>query len=955
MTNFELQKSLHEKNLYIEELQEEINILKQKEFDYEWEKRGLLNQIDRIEQKLQNALFESSISHGMVSKLNALKSEIEDLKSQIESGRSRMLITEKKLKGIASERDSLALERENLLDEREELLDKLGKKDQTINELKERQSGALAIREELDRMEKDLQATNESLAIANNELEQANWEILNKEQQLKTAQNIIESKEIRISEMKAEIENLKSLLLQISNDSKNHTSVEENSEVSNEQQQSLDSDKTGSVINSEFETEYNDVIQPGISINISQSEEMSSDDSVYLPELKEQQQATKRSIETIIDLESDQYISAEEFFYRDKEEIARISRYLAESDELGKDVYVCAKCLNRVKIAKREIPGKGEVLFFTHCKKDITCDWKKERVMSDGYVDYSGDDITYLLPVKDEDSVSRYKEIKELILRNLESDRSKEIGISNVQEDVVIKSDYRFMRWRRAGITAEYNGRSLVFELQTKNVLMNTIVSKDIFFRLHNQHVIWIFGADEENGYGYMQRHAHQNTMFFNRRNVFFIDDDSIRESEQRGELVLKCNYLDPDDKWHFRKETTSSNGTFVTLENLIFDDDMCKPYYFDANRTYFDLHPGREEEYLSSLHTREEIVEDLQYQFDNPDQKEIYNRKTTGTKTRKPHHLVEKIPIGDNKYIYGIDKVWGVITGEGERLVEIKYDEIDLWAEGKYRVRKADKWGIVNERNEYILNLVYHSISSLKSGAASVSTGVREFEIDIDGNELAEKTIALKDGLTKFRMSGKWGIINSDREIIVDNIYDEIGSFRSRLIGFINGKAIKLSTVYDYRVPVECKCIGSENGIYLYEVGNVKCRFEDKRVISSIEKDRFSHVGVSNMMALVNILWNDEIINLRSMNDKDWEVPFNHVDNSYDFLVGEVLTATVTNILYGKRLILKFEDRRESYMSKAMAFKSGIPYASLEIGLQLTIKKVGFDEVYDRTIWEVV
>ena len=69
--------------------------------------------------------------------------------------------------------------------------------------------------------------------------------------------------------------------------------------------------------------------------------------------------------------------------------------------------------------------------------------------MSDGYVDYSGDDITYLLPVKDEDSVSRYKEIKELILRNLESDRSKEIGISNVQEDVVIKSDYRFMRWRR--------------------------------------------------------------------------------------------------------------------------------------------------------------------------------------------------------------------------------------------------------------------------------------------------------------------------------------------------------------------------------------------------------------------------------------------------------------------------------------------------------------------------
>lgn len=118
MTNFELQKTIHEKNLYIEELHEEINILKQKEFDYEWEKRGLLNQIERIEQKLQNALFESSILHGMVSKLNALRAEIEDLKLQIESGRTIILRTENKLKGIASERDSLVVEKENLLGER---------------------------------------------------------------------------------------------------------------------------------------------------------------------------------------------------------------------------------------------------------------------------------------------------------------------------------------------------------------------------------------------------------------------------------------------------------------------------------------------------------------------------------------------------------------------------------------------------------------------------------------------------------------------------------------------------------------------------------------------------------------------------------------------------------------------------------------------------------------------
>lgn len=953
MNNIDLQKSLQEKNQYINELQEEINLLKQKEFDYEWEKRGLLNQIKKIEQNLQNALFESSISHGLISNLKSLKAEIEDLKLQIASGRSKMLRTKRKMEGLASERDSLTKENENLIVEREKLIDQIDQQGKKIDELKERQSGALAIKEELDRMEAELQSANESLAIANSKLEQSNWEIHNKEEQLNKALDSINAKDVRINEMRAEIESLKNKIESERKSDNDASSLIEHSSTNNKIEE-----------NSTYKTPKEHIKSDTLSknthngtSNVEGGGNNIKNDGNDLPELKEQKQANKRSIEAVIDLDSDQYITSEEFFTKDKEDIARISRYLAESDELGKDAYVCAKCQNRVKIAKREIPGKGEVLFFTHCKKDIICDWKKERSINDGYIDYTEEDISYFLPDKDKESIARYKEVKEFIIQYLQTENSKAVGITNVQEDVVIRSNYRFMRWRRAGITANYKGRSIVFELQTKNVLMNTIVSKDIFYRLHNKHVIWIFGADEESGYGYMQRHAHQNTMFYNRRNVFFIDEDSMRESENRGELVLKCNYLDSDDKWHYRKDTTLSNGTFVTIDNLIFDDEMCKAYFFDANIPYFELHPEKEDDFRTSIHSREEIIEDLQYKFDNPTPKEPKIKNNTLVKRGKnPRHMIEKIPVdGNNKYIYGIDKVWGVISGDGERLIDIKYDEIELWTRDKYKVRKADKWGIICEGNKVLLDIAYHSIGAIQNGSSIVNTGVREFEIDEDGNELAEKTIKLKDGLIKFKMSGKWGIVNSEGEVIVDNIYDEIGSFRSRLIGFINGKAIKLSIIYDYRVPVVCNCIKKESEYYIYEVGNVHCRFLDKRELSSSEKDNFSHPGVCNIMALVNILWIDEKISLRAMSDQDWEVPFNHVDNSYDFLVGEILTATVTNIIYGKRLILKFEDGRESYMSKAMASKGGIPYSSLKVGLQITIKKVGFDDVYDRTIWEVV
>ena len=136
MNNIDLQKSLQEKNQYINELQEEINLLKQKEFDYEWEKRGLLNQIKKIEQNLQNALFESSISHGLISNLKSLKAESEDLKLQIASGRSKMLRTKRKMEGLASERDSLTKENENLIVEREKLIDQIDQQGKKLTNLK---------------------------------------------------------------------------------------------------------------------------------------------------------------------------------------------------------------------------------------------------------------------------------------------------------------------------------------------------------------------------------------------------------------------------------------------------------------------------------------------------------------------------------------------------------------------------------------------------------------------------------------------------------------------------------------------------------------------------------------------------------------------------------------------------------------------------------------------------
>lgn len=59
-------------------------------------------------------------------------------------------------------------------------------------------------------------------------------------------------------------------------------------------------------------------------------------------------------------------------------------------------------------------------------------------------------------------------------------------------------------------------------------MLMNTVVNKDIFYRLNDKNVIWIFGADETGGYNYINKHVQRNTMLANRRNVFIMDKEAM-------------------------------------------------------------------------------------------------------------------------------------------------------------------------------------------------------------------------------------------------------------------------------------------------------------------------------------------------------------------------------------------------------------------------------------------
>lgn len=685
--------------------------------------------------------------------------------------------------------------------------------------------------------------------------------------------------------------------------------------------------------------------------------EEDSDEDVDLPTIEKSTGTVKRSILQVIDVEHEEekVIDSDVFFNEEPEYIERIARMLAEADESGREAYVCACCMTPVKISKRDF-GNREILFFSHCRRDINCEWKQDHSRYVRPLLYGNPN--FIEEGEPEDTKVKYRKIKELIIRCLKSERSSEIGISNVEEDKRIKSQYKFMRPRIAGIYASYNERDMVFELQTRDILMNTVVNKDIFYRLNDHHVVWIFGADEGSGYDYIIKHVNMNTMFANRRNVFIMDKETMEACEERKELVLKCNYLDPDNKWHYRKETTGNNGVLITLENLQFDEDMCKPYYYDANIEYFKINPKAEVEYHDSIVDREKLLKDLRDTYEGKIAER--RRKTTKVPQQKPvpieiPSIEEPKPVVtktdyDDRFYFFYNGKYGIVDANDNFIIPCEYNKISCWTKNKYRVLVIDLWGVIDENQKVIIDIKYRSIGELVNGKAIVKTAQESYQIDEFGNRQADETLPLQNGWVKFRQSEKWGIRDKDGSIIVECVYDEIGSFRNRLIGIRNGSFQKLTPRFDYRIRMHCKCSNNIDNRAIYNINGLVMKEATK--IPGIIGSLYFNKRISNIDFSKNAIY------VSDLTEKSANKKFDHVDNDYDFATGETLIGTISRVSKNKtrmKYYVLFEDRRITYFGKSTLIKAGENPANYDLGKKVTLQKTGYDSDVERTEWKLI
>lgn len=950
-------------------------------------------------------------------------------------------------------------------------------------------------------------------------------------------------------------------------------------------------------------------------------------DNIYAP--------TERLITEAVNVRTNpnSIITAESIFrYKSAEEIARLSRDLVEAHSRNEPYLICPCCRQNLKISSRTVGGFGntrEIQYFTHAVKNYPCELKREPI----YTSIEGN------PSFDTDEKSIFEDFREQFFSALTSDVSKRKGVSDIEKATYVVSDVLpIMKRRFAHVQAKYQDYDLVFEFVSKNTNISKVYDRDIFYLINRKQVFWVFGLDAIVDYNELKRHVAKDILFTNKRNVFVFDLEAQEATRLRGELVLKCNWLDVDNEWAFQIGKNGKNGLLITLDEITFNEHECRPYLFDADAIYFERHP---EAVLPAKLDREQLIADIRAEddfeqarnaaiaemlasgkgvtayeennkwgfkyndtvfikptfteepqfkhgfaivrkdskygiitrfavevlspkydyadilpngeiiysdeknwhifgildslslyssnndliintisddldiyylslnphlFENQQSNEYYfikeqifrkdetgrwqlwyshgtkindeswdnfeitdkstiivtkNNRTTEFdidgnvifeqkfKSKEPlangnflvetfnnrwaiadsndnllseeYILIEKI---SEEYLrFQKDSKWGVISFDGiiivtpeynsinsfednifnatirhpfreweildgqisvtgERIVNLvgsnskgaeitssfnlygvryngriaipfEYDDLRIGGDNRFIAKKGDKFGLLNLQKRQLLPFEYDSITLLESGNYETIKGTNRQLYDRQLQLVNDEVITLQAGFKKIKQNGKWGIISPDGKNNVECHYDEISTFRGRLIGIINGGLVKLNAYYPYRLMMLGKNIADDKKD-LVEIAGVKFQINPKRPNRKLNENvEVTLINVTKTMQYPTVvIYTKEKANKLAK----------HIDKPEDFNIGEEVIATITAIIFNKgkrKNVLKnidviTTDDRISHVFNANLNASKIDTSTLRKGTKLILTKINYSEELDRTNWSV-
>ncbi len=273
----------------------------------------------------------------------------------------------------------------------------------------------------------------------------------------------------------------------------------------------------------------------------------------------------QQTVKLAIDCLSGEMIQAETLLQIDEAEFSGMRRSAmsarVERKRGGNTVrFLCAICRQALFLSRRKEGNANR--WFVHDGKSEECPWYEGNKLTP--------EQTKALIYRGQQEGAKHQEYKNFLAHWL----SKDSHVSKISQEQTTFSEVVKGEWRRPDVKCLYKGKPLVFEVQLSYTFLSDVIARDEFYKREKIFIVWVFSKFELN------RAAVTDEAFFNRRNVFVLDDEALKETTDQGVLTFS-GYRQLPKLINKNIYDTWESG-FVSLGYVTFPTDTFRPYFYN-------------------------------------------------------------------------------------------------------------------------------------------------------------------------------------------------------------------------------------------------------------------------------------------------------------------------------------------------------------------------------------
>jgi competence CoiA-like predicted nuclease len=238
------------------------------------------------------------------------------------------------------------------------------------------------------------------------------------------------------------------------------------------------------------------------------------------------------SIIDLLNLDTEKVESALNLLSQSEESIFKIRRIVEERIQAKNPLYACNSCGQPVVVRSHRLQHNFKhTFYFKHLHSSGDCPIKTDST-------HTKDEIRCMQYNGAKESLTHI-ELKNYLAKQLKKDHR----FTKVEVEEVIKGTGDWSRkWKKPDISALFNGKQVVFEIQLSTTFLDVIVNREVFYLNEGISIFWIFNNLKPQS----SRATEKDVFFNNKSNALSINAHSKELSSNNEQLVFIGHFKRP-------------------------------------------------------------------------------------------------------------------------------------------------------------------------------------------------------------------------------------------------------------------------------------------------------------------------------------------------------------------------------------------------------------------------